>query len=154
MVCFLFLRENHKKIIVRLFENFNFVLIHKKQERKMHFCTVCANMYYIQIDPENADQLIYYCRFCNHTDEKLAGNNTCVSKKVIKKTSKTYEHIINNYTKLDPTLPRVNKIPCPNANCKTNTEHSKDREIICIRYDTSNIKYVYLCSTCDTIFEL
>lgn len=119
----------------------------------MNFCSVCDNMYYIQIDPENADQLTYYCRFCKHVDKTLAGNNTCVSKKILKKTSKSYEHIINNYTKLDPTLPRIDKIPCPNANCQTNTEKKK-REIICIRYDHANIKYVYLCSTCDTVFEL
>lgn len=119
----------------------------------MHFCPVCNNMFYIQINPDNNSQLIYFCRFCDHKDEKLAGNNTCVSKKNLKKSSVSYEHFINAFTKLDPTLPRVNKIPCPNANCSTNKEETS-REIICIRYDDSNMKYVYLCSTCDTAFEL
>lgn len=119
----------------------------------MHFCTVCNNMYYIQMNPDDNNQLIYYCRFCEHKDTNLAGNDTCVSKKNLKKSAVSYEHIINNFTKLDPTLPRVNKIPCPNATCATNA-HGKDREIICIRYDEANIKYVYLCATCDTAFHL
>lgn len=110
-------------------------------------------MFYIQINPDDNNKLLYFCRFCNHKDEKLSNNNTCVSKRSLKKSSVSYEHFINAFTKLDPTLPRVNKIPCPNANCATNKEE-KPREIICIRYDDANIKYVYLCSTCDTAFEL
>ena len=30
----------------------------------------------------------------------------------------------------------------------------KAREIIYIRYDDVNIKYVYLCSTCDTVWKM
>jgi hypothetical protein len=61
---------------------------------------------------------------------------------------------INKYTKLDPTLPRVNKILCPNLDCKTNHDSSSgEREIIYLRYDAVNIKYVYLCSTCDTVWK-
>ena len=61
-------------------------------------------------------------------------------------------HIINKYTKLDPTLPRINTILCPNPNCTTNTDDTP-REIIYIRYDDTNMKYVYLCSTCDTVWK-
>ena len=27
----------------------------------MHFCTQCSNMYYISINPDDANKLIYYC---------------------------------------------------------------------------------------------
>ena len=60
--------------------------------------------------------------------------------------------IVNKYTKLDPTLPRINRIPCPNAECDTNTKETP-REIIYIRYDDTNIKYMYLCSTCDYVWK-
>ena len=60
--------------------------------------------------------------------------------------------IVNKYTKLDPTLPRINRIPCPNAECDTNTKETS-REIIYIRYDDTNIKYMYLCSTCDYVWK-
>ena len=61
-------------------------------------------------------------------------------------------HIINKYTKLDPTLPRISTILCPNPNCRTNTD-DMSKEIIYIRYDDANMKYVYLCSTCDTVWK-
>jgi len=119
----------------------------------MHFCSVCQNMYYIQINTDNTNQLDYYCRHCGNKDSLLATENVCVSRTQIKKSSLSYEHIINKYTKLDPTLPRVSKILCPNPDCGTNTE-GKEREIIYIRYDDTNMKYVYLCSTCDMVWNI
>ena len=118
----------------------------------MHFCKVCSNMYYIRINGDDSNTLIYYCRNCGDEDNLLAIENICVSKTQIKKTEQTFHHIINKYTKLDPTLPRITTILCPNAECITNTEQ-KNREIIFIRYDDTNMKYVYLCSDCDTIWQ-
>jgi len=128
----------------------------------MHFCSVCQNMYYIRIDGEDTNKLIYYCRNCGNEDNYLNVYNecqntsqsdcVCVSKTFIKKNQQTFDHFINKYTKLDPTLPRTNKILCPNSDCLTNTKDEK-REIIFIRYDDVNIKYVYLCSTCDTTWK-
>jgi DNA-directed RNA polymerase subunit M/transcription elongation factor TFIIS len=109
-------------------------------------------MYYISINPKNANQLVYYCRNCGNTDEDLTVDSVSVSKVQLKKSEQEFSHIINKYTKLDPTLPRVNKILCPNVDCKTNTD-DEPREIIYIRYDDVNMKYVYLCSTCDTVWK-
>lgn len=118
----------------------------------MHFCSNCDNMYYIRINSEDPNKLIYYCRHCGKEDNLLAVDNVCVSKTQIKKTEQSFDHIINKYTKLDPSLPRINNILCPNADCATNTK-KKEREIIYIRYDDTNMKYVYLCSECDTIWK-
>jgi DNA-directed RNA polymerase subunit M/transcription elongation factor TFIIS len=109
-------------------------------------------MYYISIDPNNANKLVYYCRHCGNVDETVSVDNVTVSKIQLKKSEQEFSHIINKYTKLDPTLPRVNNILCPNASCKTNTENAP-KEIIYIRYDDTNMKYVYLCSTCDTVWK-
>ena len=119
----------------------------------MHFCNVCSNMYYIRINADNPNKLVYYCRKCGNEDSTLASENICVSKTLIKKSEQSFNHIINKYTKLDPTLPRVNNIICPNAECLTNTD-GKDREIIYIRYDDVNMKYVYLCADCDTVWKI
>lgn len=130
----------------------------------MHFCTVCDNMYYIRIDAENTNKLIYYCRNCGNEDDLLTNENTTVSKTQLKKSEQSFTHIINKYTKLDPTLPRINNVLCPNADCSTNHNSKKDeekekdtenkkREILYIRYDDVNMKYVYLCSTCDTVWK-
>ena len=118
----------------------------------MHFCTNCSNMYYIRINSDDVNQLVYYCRNCGTEDKLLAIENVCVSTTQIKKSKQTFNHIINEYTKLDPTLPRVNTILCPNADCATNKD-GKDREIIYIRYDDTNMKYIYLCSTCETVWN-
>jgi DNA-directed RNA polymerase subunit M/transcription elongation factor TFIIS len=118
----------------------------------MHFCSVCNNMYYLRIDEKNPNKLDYYCRNCGNEDKLLAHDNMCVSKTHIKKSEQTFNHIINEYTKLDPTLPRVTTILCPNSECETNTTNKK-REIIYIRYDDTNMKYVYLCSDCSTIWQ-
>ena len=118
----------------------------------MHFCTECDNMYYIRIDAENPNKLIYYCRNCGNEDKLLTTDNVCISTTQIKKAEQGFGHIINKYTKLDPTLPRISKILCPNPECATNKKDEK-REIIYIRYDDTNMKYIYLCSTCDTIWK-
>jgi len=118
----------------------------------MHFCTNCQNMYYIRIDEDSGSNLIYYCRKCGNEDTTLTADNLCVSKTNIKQEEQTFTHIINNYTKFDPTLPRFNSILCPNPDCTTNTKDTP-REIIYIRYDEVNLRYIYLCSTCDTTWK-
>ena len=118
----------------------------------MDFCSNCDNMYYIKLEKEECDKIVYYCRNCGNEDSTLSVENVTVSKVQLKKSEQEFSHIINKYTKLDPTLPRVNKILCPNSECLTNKE-DKPREIIYIRYDEQNMKYVYLCSTCDTVWK-
>ena len=118
----------------------------------MHFCSECKNMYYIRISSEDANKLIYYCRNCGHEDTTLTVDNLNITNSQIKNSDEEIT-FINKYTKLDPTLPRVKNILCPNDKCDTNT-HNKPREIIYIRYDDINMKYIYLCSACDTVWKI
>ena len=126
----------------------------------MHFCDKCDNMYYISISSENENKMSYYCRNCGNEDDNISKESICVSRTQLKKTKQTYNHIINKYTKLDPTLPRINTIRCPNSECSSNVESSdndndKDnkREVIYMRYDDVNMHYIYLCSTCDMVWK-
>jgi len=109
-------------------------------------------MYYIRINSDNPNKLVYYCRNCGDENQNISTDNVTVSKIIVKKTEQSFSNIINQNTKLDPTLPRINNILCPNPNCLTNTE-DKEREIIYMRYDDVNMKYIYLCSECDTVWE-
>ena len=118
----------------------------------MHFCNKCDNMYYIKISAENSDKLLYYCRNCGNEDNLLNKDNICVSKTYIRREEQTYSHIINKYTKFDPTLPRINTIKCPSATCLSNTDEV-EKEVIYIRYDDINMKYIYLCANCNTIWK-
>ena len=202
----------------------------------MHFCTNCDNAYYIRIGSGTEDSvaagaadasadattLYHYCRNCGN-EEKI-NEAICVSKLQLKHKTQSYSNVINRYTKLDPTLPRINHIKCPNASCLSNPpmnlmsagaaflrpsvggsagkkgavaaakkhKHAQDelvesgsdsdadagadadadagvaapptismqqskqqvmREIIYIRYDEVNMKYVYLCAVCDTLWN-
>ena len=204
----------------------------------MHFCTKCGNMYYIRIGPTaavpgvgnaetvqqasasdavdatnavdapNATALYHYCRNCGH--ELKIEKTICVSKLQLKHNAQSYSNVINKYTKLDPTLPRINNIKCPNSQCRSNpsvadaaavirmkqrprahvrggldagagageddeqyedvdegtlggagdadnftfsTREPEPREVIYIRYDEMNMKYVYMCAVCDTVWN-
>jgi len=119
----------------------------------MKFCTVCDNMYYIGINEKDGNNLTYYCRRCGHIDETLASENICVLKTQLKRGEQKFNHIINPYTKMDPTLPRIYNMKCPNAGCKTNVDKVEKPEIIYMRYDDDNMKYLYLCVTCDTCWK-
>mgnify|MGYP005656939739 FL=1 len=119
----------------------------------MKFCSNCENMYYLSIDQDDSDKLMYYCRNCGSQDDSVSTSSSSVISSVQLTQSETsMSRIVNKYTKLDPTLPRINRIPCPNAECDTNTKETP-REIIYIRYDDTNIKYMYLCSTCDYVWK-
>lgn len=129
----------------------------------MHFCSVCANMYYISITPEN--ELQYYCRHCGNIDNTIASDNICVSKVNVKHstTPQSFSQVVNKYTKLDPTLPRIHTMRCPNDECPSNEvvsggaaggKSTKSKsEIIYVRYDDTNLKYVYLCAKCDKVWN-
>ena len=117
----------------------------------MHFCSVCNNMYYIKLSETDNNELNYYCRNCGNSDKNINQDNICVSKTQISNNSQKFNLFINEFTKLDPSLPRTNSIKCPNEKCKTNNEESNilDREVVFIRYDDINMKYIYLCCNCD-----
>jgi hypothetical protein len=56
---------------------------------------------------------------------------------------------LNEYTKLDPTLPHLKTIPCPNQTCPTQTDPTT-RDILYIKTDAKNLKYQYCCKVCNT----
>lgn len=119
----------------------------------MKFCNQCSNMLYISIDENDTNKLIYYCRNCGEKDESITDEGVCVLNTQLKKGEQKFNHIINKYTKLDPTLPRIYNLKCPNSACKSNVDDKGNPEVIYIRYDDNNLKYLYLCSECDNIWK-
>ena len=83
--------------------------------------------------------------------------NICVSKTHINVGSNSYKNVVNQYTKLDPTLPRIKNIKCPNADCNSNKEKKDpnyaEKEIIYLRYDDVNMKFIYLCGVCENMWK-
>lgn len=115
----------------------------------MEFCEICDNMYYIKIDKDDDDKIIYSCNNCNNEVYKDLTNNNCIynANYSIEKKSRV-EDFINQYTHLDPTLPRINNMECPNQECPTNTGKEKNKEVIYIKYDSDNMRFLYLCCHC------
>jgi len=108
----------------------------------MEFCEICENMYYLTTKEED---LVYQCKKCGN--EKPASSSIVSSISFAKREQ--YTSIINKYTKLDPTLPRV-KITCPNDSCEN---HKKESDIVQVRYDNVELKYAYVCPECDTVWK-
>jgi DNA-directed RNA polymerase subunit M/transcription elongation factor TFIIS len=111
-------------------------------------------MYYVRLKglKEN-NNLIYYCRKCGNEDTNISQDNVIISNTNLKKQEQNFEHIVNEYTKLDPTLPRINNIDCVNKECISNTDDNMEPEIIFMRYDNINMKYLYLCTYCDKVWD-
>ena len=129
-------------------------------------------MYYIRLSEEDPNSIVYYCRNCGHENKNISLNSVTISKTSFKNKRQKYNSILNKYTKLDPTLPRINTIKCPNQSCKSNHGGGEEgaavgavvgavvgaasenkREIIYLRYDDINMNFVYLCATCDTVWN-
>ena len=122
----------------------------------MHFCNNCDNMLYIKLKENESNDLVYYCRNCGNSDVPINAENICVCKTDIVTTERGYLHDINEYTKLDPTLPRTNKIRCPNQSCASHTkkdDNDSKNEVIYFRYDDNSLKYIYICTICDKMWK-
>lgn len=114
----------------------------------MYFCDKCDNMYYINID-ETKNNIYYLCKKCGNVNNNILTSNNVIYEENINITN-TYKisNAINKYTKYDPTLPKISNINCPNAKCLSNTSDTQPN-ILYIKYDDDNIKFVYLCTHCD-----
>ena len=196
----------------------------------MNFCTQCNFMLYTKVNPYNTNKLLNYCRNCGWEGDyqkESEDESICVYKKQYSNEFLAQKKVTNKFTRLDPTLPRVNNIPCVNSCCLSNIDITKTlyiktddetieekviplidsdtvtvsyhnnsnqltivfteqverdgyynnlngeddnknieiegkmfhikkytetppNEIIFIKYDYTNLKYLYLCSNCDT----
>jgi DNA-directed RNA polymerase subunit M/transcription elongation factor TFIIS len=113
----------------------------------IRFCSQCDNKYYHSIE-EN--QLKYYCRVCGNTETNVSKEALCVLDTQFQKDALNFDHLVNRYTKFDPTLPHI-FLRCPSDNCKTNigSDPSHVTDAIYIRYDNHNLKFLYICTECD-----
>lgn len=112
----------------------------------MRFCSLCKNMMYVKVDDNT--NLVYYCKFCNNsvTEPKENGSLLVIDDNKVDDNVK-YRPFENKNIIHDPTLPRVNNIVCPNESCTK--KENQDNEVIYIKYDFANMKYLYYCCHCE-----
>ena len=115
----------------------------------MKFCSLCDNMLYMRSD-DNVS-LTYYCKNCNFsTVEKGDALSVPITDTVYGAKSTLNIDFNDKGIKHDVTLPRVSNIACKNPNCSRKPE--EDNEVIYIKQDPVNLKFVYFCCKCDMFF--
>ena len=109
-----------------------------------NLCKNCDNFMFTYTDEYNI--LYNACKLC--------GNKESVNKKCIYKTTYNINkgEILNANKNLlnDITLPKIidnPNIKCTNIECETN-KTNKSIDISYIKYDESNMNYIYLCNIC------
>ena len=110
------------------------------------FCPTCR--YYLYLD-QDGKTLRRVCRNCGYQTEDTKGG-LILEIDLKEKTSEGYKILMNEFTKKDPTLPHVNTIKCPNDECKSNGNAPVEKDVIYLKYDAVNLKFLYICNICDT----
>ena len=110
----------------------------------MEFCRVCNNLLYLKMDEEG--RLMKNCKCCNTSVEEDR-RGLRISKAVYSEDDMLYMYHQNPYLRYDPTLPRINNVPCPNRDCVGRME-GRPSQVIYVKYNPVNMAYFYICEHC------
>jgi len=100
------------------------------------------------IDKVNDNTHVMECHVCGNIENQTKGG--LVSEIYLKaRGSEAYKIILNEFTRQDPTLPHLKTMKCPSAACNSNTSGA-DKDVIYLKYDAENLKFLYICNVCDT----
>ena len=84
----------------------------------MKFCDKCDNLFYLSIDSDNPNKVIYYCRCCGNINTDMINDGGCIIDTKTTNSNETHDHI-NEFTKNDPTIPHLYDVLCINKNYPT-----------------------------------
>jgi DNA-directed RNA polymerase subunit M/transcription elongation factor TFIIS len=110
----------------------------------MKFCPVCR---YAQLHKVTAEGLVLECYNCGEAQPDTKGG-LILEIHTQQRSSEGYKILLNEFTKFDPTLPHSKTIKCPNGQCTSNLG-TAEKDVIYIKYDPMNMKYLYICTLCD-----
>jgi DNA-directed RNA polymerase subunit M/transcription elongation factor TFIIS len=129
----------------------------------MNFCPVCDYLLFIETYYEDkiekkpvtgeAIKVRNICKNCGHTDNIENEENKLI---MISNTTNDIDNVdvssfMNKYTIHDKTTPHVDNIPCQNLECVTHNQNSDStvkNDVMFVRYDHINLKYLYQCTHC------
>ena len=111
-----------------------------------HMCPKCD--YYMPLKKAQDDTAYARtCLNCGYLEEEKPG---LVMETVIQeKASETFSVVLNEYTKKDPRLPHITTLKCPNQTCPSRQAGGPKSDVIYIKYDVQNMKFLYICTHCD-----
>lgn len=118
----------------------------------MQFCEFCNNMLYIKVDEDNQEKVNLYCKNCKYNEELSNTNAKNVYiKNMYNHDDYSFEQYMNKNIEFDRTIPHINNIKCVNDDC-TKTD-DQDNDIMFIKYDDNNMKYLYYCVYCKKFWK-
>lgn len=125
----------------------------------MSYCPKCENFLFAD---SKGKELKRVCRTCGYTKADESGG-LIMETIVQERSSEGYKILLNEFTRQDPTLPHVATLPCPNTDgyevqdidgtikkvnrCPT-VDGRAPRDVIIIKYDNQNMKFIYICNVC------
>lgn len=119
----------------------------------MEFCDCCNNMLYIRQDiGDDTTKIEYFCKHCTFS-KNISDSNT--SKMIISTSYNSddlnFDSFLNENVIYDKTIPHVNNIKCINPSCTKKSDDVND--VMCIKYDTTNFKFMYFCVYCKQFWK-
>lgn len=122
----------------------------EQKESGIRFCAKCNNYLYLQVDAESQN-LFRLCRNCGFKDESAQGG--LVTEIMVQERSAEGYNMINEFTLRDPRLPHLhNTMKCVNGDCTSN-RGGAESDVVYIKYDLANLRYIYMCYHCETIWR-
>lgn len=118
----------------------------------MRFCPKCDYYLYLSAS-EGSRAVVNLCRNCGFSEklEPKSKDEALILETNFRSgssaTGASSGITVNDYTKMDPTLPHVNTIRCPNGGCPSNRA-GEERDVIYIKTDPANLKFQYVCTKC------
>lgn len=109
----------------------------------------CKNCGYNETEDTSISAPIVAKRYDNDS-KKSELDDKCIVQTNYFDDIRSFQQYQTKNIKYDMTLPRVNNIDCPKCSSKTN----KMPEVICIKYDQANMKFLYFCCDCDHFWRL
>lgn len=99
-----------------------------------------------------APQVTCVCKSCGSSSEM--GKEQCATAMFTSDygdNQMAYKHYMTPHIRHDPTLPHAKDIDCINPNCTK--KPNEIRDVIYIKYDRDNLKYLYNCMYCKEFWK-
>lgn len=120
----------------------------------LRFCAVCNNLLYEKLEADTM-ALVYECKCCgNVLQADVSADHVSVMESNYVDDDTKYLQFITPHLIHDPTLPRVDYIPCINGDACTRRATEQEREVIVVKYDAVHVKFMYQCVHCGTSWLL
>jgi hypothetical protein len=98
----------------------------------------------------NIHEVKYNCKFCGNVEDIDKSKPKLISR-ISMKDDESIEKWVKPDIESDVTLPRVNYVECINKDCSK--KKTEDNEIILLRYDRIQVKFIYFCVHCKKFWK-